>query len=145
MYWLTPFKYLLEGFLGLLLDGVPIECSDKELALFSPPPGQDCQTYAGAFVNQAGGYIQTQPNGQCGYCQYADGTAFAASFNVNPTNIWRNFGIMCKFSKPSSHLSDYHVQILTRTNRGVHPFPVLLYFPMHMVVSWRIAQDHGDI
>ncbi|KAF2003738.1 hypothetical protein P154DRAFT_572918 [Amniculicola lignicola CBS 123094] len=94
MYWLTPFHYLLEGMLGLLTDGVPITCATNELAIFPPPPGQDCQTYAGAFAQQAGGYIQTQPNGDCGYCQFASGTQFAASFNVMPKNIWRDFGIL---------------------------------------------------
>ncbi|KAF2706423.1 hypothetical protein K504DRAFT_413352 [Pleomassaria siparia CBS 279.74] len=94
MYWVTPFKYLLEGFMALLLEGVPIVCSTTELAIFSPPPGQDCQTYAGGYASQSGGYVKTQPNGDCGYCQYADGTAFAASFNISPSNIWRDFGIM---------------------------------------------------
>jgi ABC-type multidrug transport system ATPase subunit/ABC-type multidrug transport system permease subunit len=98
MYWVTPFKYLLEGFLGLLLDGVPIECDTNELAIFSAPPGQDCQSYAGSFASQTGGYIQTQPDGSCGFCQYSDGTAFAASFNVFPKYIWRDFGILCKSS-----------------------------------------------
>ncbi|KAF2193354.1 ABC drug exporter AtrF [Zopfia rhizophila CBS 207.26] len=94
MYWLTPFKYLLEGLLALLTDGVPIRCDTSELAVFSPPPGQDCQSYAGSFAQQSGGYVQTQPNGDCGFCQYASGTQFAASFNVYPRHIWRNFGIM---------------------------------------------------
>ncbi|KAH7135767.1 ABC-2 type transporter-domain-containing protein [Dendryphion nanum] len=94
MYWLSPFHYLLEGMLALLTDGIPIQCEAKELAIFPPPPGQDCQSYAGAFVQQSGGYIQTQPNGDCGFCQYADGTQFAASFNVMASNIWRDFGIM---------------------------------------------------
>ncbi|KAF1845157.1 uncharacterized protein K460DRAFT_394877 [Cucurbitaria berberidis CBS 394.84] len=94
MYWLTPFKYLLEGFLALLVRGQEIKCKTKELAIFPPPPGQDCQTYAGQFAQQSGGYVQTQPDGNCGYCQYATGEAFAASFNVFPKNIWRDFGIM---------------------------------------------------
>ncbi|KAL6159276.1 ATP-binding cassette transporter snq2 [Exserohilum turcicum] len=94
MYWLTPFKYLLEGFLALLVEGQEIRCETKELAIFPPPPGQDCQGYAGEFAQQAGGYVQTQANGDCGFCQYATGDAFAASFNVFPRYIWRNFGIM---------------------------------------------------
>lgn len=92
MYWLTPFKYLLEGFLALLLDGQQIRCETSELAIFPPPPGQDCQTYAGQFAQQSGGYVQTQPDGNCGFCQYATGNAFAASFNVFPRYIWRDFG-----------------------------------------------------
>lgn len=94
MYWLTPFHYLLEGMLALLTDGIPIECSTSELAIFPPPPGQDCQSYAGQFAQQSGGYVQTQPNGDCGFCQYASGTQFAASFNVMAGNVWRDFGIM---------------------------------------------------
>ncbi|KAF2262008.1 hypothetical protein CC78DRAFT_330158 [Lojkania enalia] len=98
MYWLTPFHYLLEGILALLTDSVPIQCDTNELAIFPPPPGQDCQTYAGSFTEQSGGYVQTQPNGDCGFCQYASGTQFAASFNVMPQNIWRDFGIMWAFT-----------------------------------------------
>lgn len=88
MYWLTPFRYLLEGILALLVRGQPIECEDSELALFPHPPGQDCQAYAGSFAEQSGGYVRTQPNGDCGYCQYATGDAFAASFNVYERYIW---------------------------------------------------------
>ncbi|KAL1794536.1 hypothetical protein ACET3X_007957 [Alternaria dauci] len=94
MYFLTPFTYLLEGFLGLLVQGQVVRCEPNELAIFPPPPGQDCQTYAGQFAQQAGGYVEAQPDGTCGFCQFATGDAFAASFNVFPKNIWRDFGIM---------------------------------------------------
>lgn len=94
MYWLTPFHYLLEGMLALLTDGIPIRCATNELAVFPPPPGQSCQSYAGGYAQQAGGYVETQPNGDCGFCQYRSGTEFAASFNVYARNIWRDFGIM---------------------------------------------------
>ncbi|KAF7679880.1 abc drug exporter [Alternaria burnsii] len=94
MYHLTPFRYLLEGFLALLVQGQEIRCETNELAIFPPPPGQDCQTYAGQFAQQAGGYVEAQPDGTCGFCQYATGDAFAASFNVFPKSIWRDFGIM---------------------------------------------------
>ncbi|KAL5461712.1 hypothetical protein PMIN06_002006 [Paraphaeosphaeria minitans] len=88
MYWLSPFHYLLEGLLALLVRGQPIVCDTAELAMFPPPPGQDCQTYAGGFARQSGGYVQTQADGTCGYCQYASGDGFAASFNVFEKNIW---------------------------------------------------------
>jgi ABC-type multidrug transport system ATPase subunit/ABC-type multidrug transport system permease subunit len=98
MYWLTPFKYLLEGFLGLLTQGQEIVCETREMAIFPPPPGQDCQTYAGQFAQEAGGYVEALADGNCGFCQYATGEAFAASFNVFPQYIWRDFG---KFTRPS--------------------------------------------
>jgi ATP-binding cassette subfamily G (WHITE) protein 2 (SNQ2) len=104
MYWLTPFKYLLEGFLALLVQGQTIRCDTKELAIFPPPPGQSCDAYAGQYARQAGGYVQTQPNGDCGYCQFATGEAFAASFNVFPRYIWRDFGTFTlSFSHTNIH------------------------------------------
>lgn len=94
MYWLTPFKYLLEGFLALLVTGQEIRCEPSEMAIFPSPPDQDCQAYAGSFAQQTGGYVETLQDGNCGFCQYASGDAFAASFNVFPRYIWRDFGIM---------------------------------------------------
>ncbi|KAF2749888.1 hypothetical protein M011DRAFT_465546 [Sporormia fimetaria CBS 119925] len=94
MYPLSPFRYLLEGFLGLLLDGIPVRCDTNELAIFPAPPGQSCDSYVGEFARQMGGYVETQQDGNCGFCQYASGNAFAASFNVFPRNVWRDFGIM---------------------------------------------------
>lgn len=92
MYWLTPFHYLLEGMLGLVIHNVPVKCDTVELAIFNPPPGQSCASYAGAFATQSGGYVQTQPNGQCGFCQYSSGDVFGASFSVYYSHLWRDFG-----------------------------------------------------
>jgi ATP-binding cassette subfamily G (WHITE) protein 2 (SNQ2) len=93
MYWLSPFKYLLEGLLALVTHGLPIECDAQELASFPAPPGQTCDTYAGPYAQQSGGYVITQANGLCGFCQYRDGDAFAESFNVHWQYVWRDYGI----------------------------------------------------
>ena len=82
MYWLSPFKYLLEGMLGLIIHDIPVNCDDSELAKFQAPPGQSCQSYAGPYTQQAGGYVTELGNGLCGFCQYASGDEFGASFNV---------------------------------------------------------------
>ena len=82
MYWLTPFKYLLEGLLGLVTHGQPVQCADSEMARFPAPPSQTCDSYAGPYIAQAGGYVTTMSDGLCGICQYANGDEFAASFNV---------------------------------------------------------------
>ncbi|KAK3062436.1 hypothetical protein LTS18_004054, partial [Coniosporium uncinatum] len=97
MYHLSPFTYLLEGFLGLITHNQPVRCDASELALFPAPPGQSCDSYAGPYAAQAGGYVQTQPDGLCGFCQYSSGDQFAASFNVSYRNIWRDFGIFWAF------------------------------------------------
>ena len=86
MYWLTPFTYLVEGLLSVLVHNVPIVCLDREEAYFSAPAGETCQSYAGAFAQQAGGTIRNAANGLCGYCQYATGDQFV-SFSRYDSNL----------------------------------------------------------
>nr|POF17883.1 brefeldin a resistance protein [Quercus suber] len=97
MYWLSPFKYLLEGMLGLVTHGVYVRCDDSELAQFPAPPGQTCDSYVGPYVAQAGGYVTTLDSGLCGFCQYANGDEFARSFNVYYEFVWRDYGIFWAF------------------------------------------------
>ena len=82
MYYLTPFKYLLEGMLSLVIHDVPVNCADDELAQFRAPQGETCQSYAGPYTKQVGGYVTELGNGLCGFCQYANGDEYGASFNV---------------------------------------------------------------
>jgi ATP-binding cassette subfamily G (WHITE) protein 2 (SNQ2) len=93
MYWLTPFHYLLEGMLAAVTHGVPVICAETEFATFSPPPGLSCESYAGPYVQKAGGYVQTAASGMCQFCQYANGDEFASGFNVYYAHIWRDYGI----------------------------------------------------
>ncbi|KAB8206733.1 ABC-2 type transporter-domain-containing protein [Aspergillus parasiticus] len=98
MYWLTPFHYLLEGLLGVVTHNVPLRCVSREESQFSPPPGETCQSYAGPFAQQAGGYVHDAGNGLCSYCPYSDGDTFAAeSFNVYYSHKWRAYGIFWAF------------------------------------------------
>ncbi|KAK2794659.1 hypothetical protein FQN51_000757 [Onygenales sp. PD_10] len=91
MYWLTPFHYLLEGFLGIVTHQVPVKCRENEYAKFRPPPGMSCEEYAGPMTRRIGGYVATEADGLCAYCQYANGNQFAASFNVFYRHKWRNY------------------------------------------------------
>jgi ATP-binding cassette subfamily G (WHITE) protein 2 (SNQ2) len=78
MYHVTPFTYLLEAMLGLVIHEVPVICSRDELAIIQPPPWSSCDEYMGSYVMQAGGYVQTLPDGFCGYCQFANGDQFVS-------------------------------------------------------------------
>ncbi|ERF76616.1 hypothetical protein EPUS_04436 [Endocarpon pusillum Z07020] len=97
MYWLTPFHYLLEGFLAVAIHDQPVICSSDEFARFTAPPGQTCQSYVQPFIEQAGGYVQTGLDGICEFCQFANGDEFGVSFSVYYSNIWRDFGIFAGF------------------------------------------------
>ena len=97
MYWLTPFHYLLEGFLAVAVHDQPVICSTDEFARFPAPPGETCQSYTDSFIQQTGGYVQTGLDGICEFCQYANGDEFAIGFSVFYSNIWRDFGIFAAF------------------------------------------------
>jgi len=97
MYWLSPFHYLLEAFLGAAIHDQPVECTDEEFARFRPPPGLSCQAYTQPTIEQAGGYVRQGVDGMCEFCQYATGDEFGRGFSVYYDHIWRDFGIFCGF------------------------------------------------
>ncbi|KAH6685828.1 brefeldin A resistance protein [Plectosphaerella plurivora] len=97
MYWLSPFHYLLEAFLAAAIHDQPFICDAGEFARFPAPDGLSCDAYVQPYIDQAGGYVQTGPGGDCEYCQYSTGDEFGRSFSVYYSNIWRDFGIFCGF------------------------------------------------
>lgn len=97
MYWLTPFHYILEAWLGVTIHDQPVRCDTGEFARFAPPNGSSCEEYVGPYVSQAGGYVQTGEGGLCEFCQYATGDEFGKGFSVEYGHIWRNFRIFCGF------------------------------------------------
>lgn len=97
MYALSPFTYILSGFLSVAVHGQRVECASKEFARFAAPPGETCESYTAAFIAQAGGYVQNGSNGLCEFCQYANGDEFAAGFNVYYSKKWRDYGIVWIF------------------------------------------------
>ncbi|KAI9806551.1 MAG: hypothetical protein M1833_003738 [Piccolia ochrophora] len=96
MYYVTPFRYLLDGFLGVVVHDVPVICAEDEFARFSPPPGQSCQNYTQAYIQQAGGYV-VEEDGLCKFCQFANGDEFAAGFNVFYSQRWLDYGVFWLF------------------------------------------------
>ncbi|KAK6539050.1 hypothetical protein TWF694_010595 [Orbilia ellipsospora] len=97
MYFLTPFRYLLEGFLGVLTHDVPVVCKPNEFANYRAPGGQSCQQYTQSFINSAGGYVDTAPDGSCNYCQFSVGDEYAASFNSFYEHRWRDVYVSISF------------------------------------------------
>ncbi|KAF3904035.1 hypothetical protein AA313_de0207927 [Arthrobotrys entomopaga] len=97
MYFLTPFRYLLEGFLGVLTHNVPVVCKPNEFANYRAPGGQSCQQYTQSFINSVGGYVDTAPDGSCNYCQFSVGDEYAASFNSFYAHRWRDVYVSISF------------------------------------------------
>lgn len=96
MYWLSPFTYIMEGFLGTLTHNVPVRCGENEFARFTPPDGETCGEYVRGFLEMVGGYV-LEENGTCKFCQFENGEEFARGFNIEYGRRWRDIGIVCAY------------------------------------------------
>ncbi|PCH34093.1 hypothetical protein WOLCODRAFT_87269 [Wolfiporia cocos MD-104 SS10] len=98
LYQLDPYTRTLSTMLSTELHGLVIKCRSDEFSLFSPPSGQTCQQWAGAFVSAYGGYLNN-PNAtsECQYCQYAIGDQFFEPLNIKYSNRWRDLWILFCF------------------------------------------------
>lgn len=98
MYYVNPSTWWIAGVLSALLHNVPVNCSETETAKFTPPPGQTCGDYAGAFADVAGGNL-LNPNATdvCQFCQLKNGDQYLAQLNISASDKWRDFGIFCAF------------------------------------------------
>ncbi|KAF8899244.1 ABC-transporter [Infundibulicybe gibba] len=98
LYQLDPFTRTLAAMLSTELHGLVIKCKSDEFAIFDPPSGQTCMTWANEFVQTIGGYIDN-PNDTtaCRYCQYKTGDDFFVPLNVQYSHRWRDAFILFAF------------------------------------------------
>ncbi|KAF2716971.1 hypothetical protein K431DRAFT_316157 [Polychaeton citri CBS 116435] len=98
LYWINPSTYWISGMMAATLDGQPVDCAEAETAKFNTPPGQTCESYAGAFTAATGGRL-LNPNdtSNCQYCPYTNGNQYMAALNVHADQKWRDFGIFLMF------------------------------------------------
>ncbi|KIJ41874.1 hypothetical protein M422DRAFT_171852 [Sphaerobolus stellatus SS14] len=95
LYQLTPYTRVLAGMLSTELHGLEITCNPDEFAVFNPPAGETCHTWAKEFVDVFKGYIDN-PNAteSCRYCQYRVGDEFFEPLNIRFENRWRDLFIV---------------------------------------------------
>lgn len=75
--------------------GLVIKCKPDEFAMFNPPAGQNCSSWAQPFVDAAGGYIDNlAATSACRYCQYAVGDQFFVPLNISFSERWRDVFIL---------------------------------------------------
>lgn len=103
MFPLSPFTYLIESILGVVINNQPVRCNAREFNYITPPSGQDCATYLANFTTSLSGpdlgtgYYEDAPDGSCGYCQYRKGNDYLTSIELSADNIYRNIGIICAY------------------------------------------------
>lgn len=100
MYYVNPVTWWIRGAISAVFPSVQINCSSTETTHFNPPPGSTCSQYASNFVNNiaGAGYLANPSATQdCEYCQYANGTEYMKTLNVQDGDKWRSFGIFLAF------------------------------------------------
>jgi ABC-type multidrug transport system permease subunit len=97
MYYLSPYTWLIGGMMSTAVHGVPISCATKEISHFSPPSGQTCSEYAGAFARMRGHLLNPDAIADCMYCRYANSDEYLRTLNINYNDHWRNMGLMAVY------------------------------------------------
>ena len=95
MYRISPFTYLVSAMLSTGVANAPVTCAANEYLHFEPPSGQTCQQYLGAYLDLAGGYLESgtaDSTSRCSYCSMNNTNVFLATVNSTYDTRWRNFG-----------------------------------------------------
>lgn len=89
LYYINPLTYFLDGMIGATTTNVSINCAENELATFDPPPGQSCESYAGAYTEMAPGYlVNGDATSGCQYCPMSDSSSFLTGIHVYQGTGW---------------------------------------------------------
>lgn len=98
MYRVSPFTYLVSGFLATGLANNKIECASIEYLHFQPRSGQTCGEYMAKWINTGGGYLQDpSATSNCSFCSASETNTYLIRLNSDYSTRWRNFGIMFAF------------------------------------------------
>ncbi|CAH00315.1 ATP-binding cassette transporter SNQ2 [Kluyveromyces lactis] len=95
MWKVSPYTYLIQNFVSLMLHDKTVICTDKELSYFNPPPGSTCGSYMTDYFTEGFGYIKNpEATSNCAYCRYKIGDQYLSYISAKYADLWRNFGFL---------------------------------------------------
>jgi len=98
MYRVSPFTYWVAGIVATQVHERPVNCSPREVSVFSPPAGQTCGEYLAPYLQVAPGTLQNpDATVDCQYCSLSNADQFAAQSNIYWSTKWRDYGIFWAF------------------------------------------------
>ena len=98
LYYLDPFTRVVSAMISTELHGLKIQCKPDEFAVFDPPEGQTCSTWANEFVSSFGGYLDNaNDTSDCRYCPYAVGEDYFLPLNIRYEDRWRDVWVLFAF------------------------------------------------
>lgn len=101
MYYIDPFNYLMSSLLIFTTWDKSVDCSNGELAVFSPAPNQTCGAYLFDYqlgMGKGTNLLNPDATADCRVCQYSHGSDFLRTLNLKEEYYgWRNVGIVVAF------------------------------------------------
>ncbi|EGW31336.1 drug resistance protein 1 [Spathaspora passalidarum NRRL Y-27907] len=97
MYRANPFTYITQAILAVGLANTNVVCAPQEYVSINPPANYTCDQFMGPYISKAGGYVLTDENGQCQFCQMDSTNEFLATVGSYFHQRWRNYGIFVAF------------------------------------------------
>ncbi|KAG9240033.1 putative Brefeldin A resistance protein [Calycina marina] len=102
LYYLNPFNYLIGSLLVFTTFDAKVVCSQKELAVFSPPSGQTCAQYLASYMEGMGArtnLLNPSATTDCEVCQYRVGSDYLNTLNLGEYYFgWRDASLVVLFS-----------------------------------------------
>ncbi|EFY84348.1 ABC multidrug transporter, putative [Metarhizium acridum CQMa 102] len=94
MWRVSPFTYYVSGLAGAALHARSVVCSEGEMSVLDPPPGQSCGAYLAVFLEKAPGTLYNpDATSGCEYCALSSADQYLAARRIYWDERWRNYGI----------------------------------------------------
>ncbi|KAG0647786.1 abc multidrug transporter atrF [Hyphodiscus hymeniophilus] len=102
LYYLNPFNYLMGSLLVFTTWDAPVNCAEKEFAIFDPPANQTCASYLADYVVGIGAranLVNPDATASCRVCEYRSGSDYLIGLNLKQYSYgWRDAGIVALFA-----------------------------------------------
>jgi ABC-type multidrug transport system ATPase subunit/ABC-type multidrug transport system permease subunit len=102
IYYLNPFNYLMGSLLVFTTFDAPVYCSEKEFAVFDPPPNITCGEYLAEYKSGIGARANvTNPDAilGCRVCEFGRGSDYLATLHLNDYYYgWRDAALVALFA-----------------------------------------------
>ncbi|KAF4238141.1 hypothetical protein CNMCM6805_006595 [Aspergillus fumigatiaffinis] len=94
MYRVSPLTYLIAGMCGNALHEQRVQCSGRELSVFSPPQGQTRGQYLADWLSVSPGQLYNpSATTSCEFCAFTTADPYLSLSKIYYAQRWRNFGI----------------------------------------------------
>ncbi|KAG7694129.1 hypothetical protein KL948_003099 [Ogataea haglerorum] len=98
MWRVSPYTYMVENLVGILLHDRPVHCAEKELNYLDPPQGETCGSYLAQYFENYSGYVANpDATSNCSVCMYKVGDQWMDTVGMKYSHRWRNIGFFCVY------------------------------------------------